>query len=110
MPNKQAAKKDLRQNQRRRLLHRTQRASLRTVLKKFREAVDTADSAIIEPAFRLAVKRLDQAAAKNLIHANKAARMKSRMCKLMPRRNAAAPVEAPAVAETAPVEDASSES
>ena len=82
MPNTKNAKKDLRQNQSRRLRNRSTRSSLRTVLKNARIAAAGGDPEAAQAAFRLAVKRLDQAAAKNLIHKNKATRTKSRLSKL----------------------------
>ena len=41
------------------------------------------DAAAAETAFRLAVKKLDQAAAHHLIHKNVAARTKSRLSRLL---------------------------
>ncbi len=81
MPNKNSAKKALRQNVKRRLLNRSQRSTLRTSIKKFRLAAQGDDPQATQAAFRLAVKRLDQAAAKGLIHKNAAARTKSRLAK-----------------------------
>ena len=83
MPNTKNAKKDLRQNRTRRLRNRSHRSSLRTVLKNARIAAVEDDPEAAQAAFRLAVKRLDQAAAKHLIHKNKAARTKSRLSKLL---------------------------
>jgi small subunit ribosomal protein S20 len=83
MPNTKNAKKDLRQNQTRRLRNRSNRSSLRTVIKNARIAAAGDDPEAAQAAFRLAVKRLDQAAAKHLIHKNKAARTKSRLSKLL---------------------------
>lgn len=83
MPNTRNAKKALRQSQKRRLHNRAQRSALRTVIKKVRLAATGDDPEAAREAFRLAVKRLDQAAAKNLIHKNKAARTKSRLSKLL---------------------------
>ena len=59
-----------------------QRSALKTTIKKFRAAVDTGDREAVDVAFRQATKKLDQAAAKNLIHRNKAARTKSRLASL----------------------------
>lgn len=81
MPNTRNAAKALRQNHKRRLRNRSQRTSLRTVLKKFQATVATDDATGKDEAFRLATKVVDQAAAKGLIHKNKAARTKSRMAK-----------------------------
>jgi len=86
MPNSASAKKSLRQNKTRRALNRTQRSTLRTVLKKCRAAAGTPDA---DAAFRLAVKKLDQAAAKHLIHPNTAARTKSRLSRVMKDAKAA---------------------
>jgi small subunit ribosomal protein S20 len=83
MPNSASAKKSMRKADARRERNRTQRSSLRSVLKKFREVVATGDKAAAGASFQLVVKRLDKAAAKNLIHANKAARTKSRLSKLL---------------------------
>lgn len=88
MPNSLSAKKSLRQNHKRRLRNRSQRTALRNVLKKARAAAAEGDAESTEKAFRLAVKRLDQAAAKNLIHPNKAARTKSRLAKLVQKSSA----------------------
>ena len=66
--------------------NRSQRTALRTVLKNCREAAVGDDAEAAQAAFRLAVKRLDQAAAKHLIHKNKAARTKSRLVKLMKKQ------------------------
>jgi small subunit ribosomal protein S20 len=79
MPNSPSAKKELRKNQKRRLHNRTRRSMLRTAVKKVRTAVDANDKEAADQAFRVAVKKLDQAAAKNLIHKNAAARTKSRL-------------------------------
>ena len=91
MPNSASAKKSLRQSQKRRLSNRMKRSALRTTIKKFRAAVDAGDREAVESAFRLATKKLDQAAAKNLIHKNKAARTKSRLASLRQAQDAQAP-------------------
>ena len=83
MPNTLSAKKSMRQNQKRRLRNRSQRSALRTVVKNLRIAAAGDDPAAAESAFRLAVKRIDQAAAHKLIHRNTAARTKSRLAKLL---------------------------
>lgn len=80
MPNNRNAAKADRQAQKRRLQNRSQHASLKTLVKKFRNTLTT-DGAASEPAVTLSEvsKRLDQAGAKRLIHPNKAARLKSRL-------------------------------
>ena len=80
MPITSSAKRALRKSLVRRERNRTQRASLRTAIKKCRAAAGTPEA---DTAFRSAVKALDQASAKNLIHRNAAARTKSRLSKLL---------------------------
>ena len=79
MPNTQSAKKRLRQDAARRLRNRSVRSALRSQLRKVREAITTGDVAKSEAEFKVATKRLDQTAAKGVIHANTAARLKSRL-------------------------------
>ncbi len=81
MPNTASAKKELRKSRSRRLRNRAQRSTLRSAIKKVRNAIAAEDRDAAEQAFRAAVKMLDQAAAKNLIHRNTAARTKSRLSK-----------------------------
>ncbi|HBJ36124.1 MAG TPA: 30S ribosomal protein S20 [Planctomycetaceae bacterium] len=79
MPNTPTAKKRLRQNVKARARNRAQRSALRSQIRKVRVAVEGGklDDAVTE--FRLATKKLDKAAAANLIHDNTASRMKSRL-------------------------------
>ena len=79
MPNSASAKKRLRQSQDRRQKNRAVRSELRTQIKKVRTAIEAGDVEKCESEFRLAVKKLDRAATKNLVHANAAARTKSRL-------------------------------
>lgn len=81
MPNSASARKRLRQDQARRLHNRSAKASVRTQLKKVRKAIDAGEVENSEKEFQVAAKKLDQAAAKNLIHANAAARTKARLTK-----------------------------
>ncbi len=87
MPNSTSAKKALRQNKSKNLRNRTQRSTLRTVLKKCRAAAGTDEA---DAALRLAAKNLDKAVAKRLIHPNVAARTKSRLSKLLKTAKSAA--------------------
>ena len=83
MPNTSSAKKALRQNHTRRLRNRPQRSALRTAVRKCRQAAESGDTAAAGEALRVSTKRLDQAAAKNLIHKNVAARTKSRLARFV---------------------------
>ncbi len=82
MPNSPSAKKSMRKAAARRERNRGARSALRTFIKKCRAAAAGNDSAAFEAAFRIAVKKLDQAASKHLIHKNAAARTKSRLSRL----------------------------
>lgn len=86
MPNTTSAKKALRQSHKRRNLNRQQRSSLRTAVKKVRAAAESGDAQKAEEEFRAATKKLDQAASKKLIHKNAAARTKSRLSKLISKK------------------------
>ncbi|MDA8744954.1 30S ribosomal protein S20 [Rubripirellula amarantea] len=83
MPNTASAKKRLRQNEKLRVHNRARRSVLRGQLRKVREAVQAGDNELAQTELRTAQKKLDQAAASNLIHRNAAARTKSRLVKLV---------------------------
>ena len=79
MPNTKSAKKRLRQNVERRAVNRSIKRAVRNQVRKVREAVSAGDVDRAVAEFRLAAKRLDRAGAKNIIHRNAAARVKSRL-------------------------------
>lgn len=79
MPNTKSAKKRLRQNFERRGHNRSLRSEVRTQCRKVREAIKAADVEKAEAEFRLAAKKLDRAGARNIVHRNAVARLKSRM-------------------------------
>ncbi len=81
MPNTSSAKKRLRQNVVRRDRNRAVRSSVRTQIRKVRAAIAAGNVEESESEFRLAVKKLDRAAAHDIIHANAVARTKSRLSK-----------------------------
>lgn len=93
MPNTANAKRSLRKMEVRRERNKSQRSALKTTVKKVRAnaaAVKVDDAAA---TLQIAIKKLDQAADKHLIHKNKAARLKSRLTKLV-NKSKAAPVAA----------------
>jgi small subunit ribosomal protein S20 len=79
MPNTASAKKRLRQSLVRRTRNRAVKSTLKSLVRKVRESVAGGDLLAAEAGLRLATKKLDQAAGKNVIHANAAARLKSRL-------------------------------
>lgn len=83
MPRTKSAKKQLRQSRRHTAHNRTQRSQLRTALKKARAGGSGADAAKAQAD---AVRLLDRAGRKKLIHPNAAARLKSRLVKATKRK------------------------
>ena len=83
MPNTTSAKKRLRQNEKRRVRNRVVKQSLKTQLRKVREAVTAGDLDKATQEFKIVTKKLDQAAAKKVIHPNRASRTKSRLQHLL---------------------------
>jgi len=79
MPNSRSAKKRLRQSLDRRTRNRAVKSSLKTQIRKVREAVAAGDVATSDTELRVTSKKLDQAAAKGVIHSNTASRLKSRL-------------------------------
>ena len=59
--------------------NRAAKSLMKTNTKKFDSAVAEGDKSAAESAYKTAVKTVDRAATKNLIHKNKAARRKSAM-------------------------------
>ncbi len=78
MANIKSQKKRNLQNERRRIANKGIRSELKTRIKHAAEAVEAGD-AEAEAKVRLAQKRIDSACSKGIIHANKAARLKSRL-------------------------------
>ena len=79
MANTKSAIKRLRSAERRRLHNRVYRVGARTAVKKARRAMDMGDPEQAREAVRVAVRALDKAAEKGIIHKNNAARRKSRL-------------------------------
>jgi small subunit ribosomal protein S20 len=79
MPNTASAKKRMRQDSVRRSRNRSTKSSIRTQLRKVREAIAAKDLETSQTEYRLLVRKLDKAAAHKVIHRNTAARTKSRL-------------------------------
>lgn len=76
MPNIKSAKKRVKVNQTKAAQNKATNSALKTAIKKANAAVES-NSSDKEEVVRVAIKKVDQAAAKNLIHKNCAARKKS---------------------------------
>src|ERR1700685_981380 len=69
------------QNEKARQRNKAVKSSLRTSVRKFREAADGGNAAEAETALRAASRMLDKAASKGVIHKNQAANRKSAIAK-----------------------------
>ena len=67
MPNIKSAKKRVELSKVAYEKNKAEKSALKTTLKKFEAAVDGGDRAVAEGAYKLAVKAVDQAAAKGLL-------------------------------------------
>ena len=81
MANHKSALKRIRQNTKRREYNRAYRSRARTFVKKARTSIDDGDTSAAEAATREAIRDLDRAASKGVIHRRNAARRKSRLMK-----------------------------
>ena len=77
------------QNEKRRIRNKAVRSELRTRVKGAESAAAEGAEDIVE-ATRLALKRIDKAAAKGVIHKNEASRRKSRLAKRLAKASAEA--------------------
>jgi small subunit ribosomal protein S20 len=77
--NSAQARKRARQAEKHRKLNASHRSMMRTYIKKIVKAIETGDKAAATQAYAAGVPMIDRMAGKGLIHANKAARHKSRL-------------------------------
>ena len=69
------------QNEKAHQRNKAAKSSLRTSVRKFREAAEGGDLEAAETALRAATRQLDKAASKGVIHKNQAANRKSAIAK-----------------------------
>jgi small subunit ribosomal protein S20 len=79
MANHVSALKRARQTERQTAVNRANKSRLRTALRAFRESLAKADKKAAEAHFRTTTSLIDKAIQKGSIHANTAARYKSRL-------------------------------
>lgn len=77
MPNIKSAKKRDLIGKARCARNKAVKSELKTAIKKFQAAAAEGDKGAAEGAYRYAVKKVDQAVAKGVVHKNTAARRKS---------------------------------
>ena len=78
MPNHKSAKKRVRQNERRRLVNRSNRTRLRSSIKDLRGALE-GDQKEVVASLPKTISEIDKAVQKGVLHRNTAARHKSRL-------------------------------
>ena len=78
MANHKSALKRIRSNESKRIVNKYQHKTTRSAIKKLRELTDKKEA---EKMFPSVVSMLDRLAKKNIIHANKAANLKSGLAK-----------------------------
>ena len=79
MPNIKSSKKDVISSKIAYEKNKANKSELKTNLKKFDAALVSGDKAAAEAAYKVAVKAVDKAVVKGLLHKNNAARKKSSM-------------------------------
>ena len=83
MPNIKSAKKRVLVTKTKTLQNKMFKTELKTDIKKYQAAVAAGDNALAQELYKAAVKKIDQAAARNIIHKNAAARKKSQFTKAL---------------------------
>ena len=83
MPNIKSAKKRVQVITVKTLQNKMVKSRMRTVIKKFVAAVEAGNKDAATEAYKLAVKTVDQVAAKGIIHKNAAAHKKSQFTKML---------------------------
>ena len=81
MANIKSQMKRIKTNEKARLRNKSVKSSLKTAIRKYREAAEAGDAAAATTLQRDASRMLDKAASKGVIHANQAANRKSAMAK-----------------------------
>ena len=79
MPNIKSAKKRVLVSQAKAAQNKAAKSALKTDIKKFETAVAEGNRSEADVAYKVAVKAVDQAAARGLLHKNNAANKKSKM-------------------------------
>jgi small subunit ribosomal protein S20 len=77
--NSSSAAKRERQNEKRRMRNRETKSAVRTAVKKFQAAVTASDKTLAKEKLDLAIKLIDTAGSKGVLHRNNVSRKKSRL-------------------------------
>ena len=79
MPNHKSSEKRMRQSEKRRVINRGHRTKVRTYIKKLRSALESGKADEISQALPETISVIDKSVQKGVLHANAAARYKSRL-------------------------------
>jgi small subunit ribosomal protein S20 len=86
MPHTRSAEKSLRQDEKRRFRNRAAKKAIKGQIRSFQTALDGGDAAA---ELKAAIRKLDKAAAKRVIHPNAAARKKSQLARQLAAKQTA---------------------
>ena len=81
MPNIKSAKKRVLVTEAKTLQNKMFRSQLKTDIKKYQAALAAGDAALAQETYKAAVKKIDKAVCRGIIHKNAAARKKSQFTK-----------------------------
>lgn len=81
MPNIKSAKKRVNVTAKKKVLNNDFRASMRTAIRNTDKAIHSGDHNVANDALQVAIKRIDKANSKGIVHSNFAARQKARLTK-----------------------------
>lgn len=79
MPNHKSSEKRVRQSEKRRVINRSHRTKVRTYIKKLRSALESGSKQDVAQILPEAISVIDKSVQKGVLHANAAARYKSRL-------------------------------
>ena len=88
MANIKSQIKRIKTNEKARLRNKSVSSSIKTAVRKFRDAVSVGDAAVISDELRTASQALDVAVQKGVLHKNSAANKKSSMAKAASKASA----------------------
>jgi len=89
MPHTKSAKKNLRKSEKRRVRNKAVKRTVKTHCKRVLGVVEEGTPEQMKSELILAIKKLDKAAAKRVLHPNTAARKKSQLARLVNEKLAA---------------------
>ena len=82
MPNIKSAEKRVRQNVKRELRNRRTKSMLKSSIRRFEESLQSGDMEEAKVKLNAAVRQIDRAATRGVVHKNNAARKKSRLSRI----------------------------